>query len=100
MKIREELFDHPDWWKTNYRINDLNETNEEFHNRIDYLRTIEPNPIAISETTIGDEEKLSYESVDEFRARLRNDYLLVDMGCNEEIQDGFYLYDENIKKTC
>lgn len=96
MKIREELFDHPDWWKS-IILSDLNETIEEFHNRLEYLRSIEPNPIAVSETTIGDDEKLDYESLDEYRARIRNDYMLVDMDCDEKAQDGYYFEDENIK---
>ena len=96
MKIREELFNHPDWWKSK-KLMDLNETSEEFQARMEYLRSIDPNPKAIAETTIGDEEKLDFESIDEYRARLRNDYLLVDMDVNEKHQDGFYLEDENIK---
>lgn len=96
MKIREELFDHPDWWKSQ-KLTDLNETNDEFHERIDYLHSIVPNPKAIAETTIGDDEKLDYESIDEYRARIRNDFLLVDMDCDEKIQDGYYEQDENFK---
>ncbi len=40
MKIREELFDHPDWWKSQ-KLRDLNETNDEFQARLDYLHSIE-----------------------------------------------------------
>lgn len=96
MKLREELFSHPDWWKS-IILYDLNETMEEFHSRLDYLRSIEPNPKAVAETTIGEDEKLDYETIDEYRARIRNDYLLVDMDVNEKYQDGFYLEDHNIK---
>lgn len=78
MKIREEIFNHPDWWKSQ-KLRDLSETNDEFHARFDYLQSIEPNPKAVAETTIGDDEKLDFESIDEYRARIRNDYLLVDM---------------------
>jgi hypothetical protein len=97
MKIREELFSHPDWWKTRQLI-DLNETKEEFQHRLEYLRYIEPNPSAVKETGIGDEEQLDYETIDEYRARLRNDYMLVDMDVNEKFQDGYYIDEENVKK--
>ncbi|MES2568119.1 MAG: hypothetical protein V4565_14685 [Bacteroidota bacterium] len=97
MEIREELFSHPDWWKTR-QLMDLNETREEFHNRVNYLRWIEPNPLAIKETGIGDDEKLDYETIDEYRARIRNDYMLVDTDCNEKSQDGYYMDEENVKK--
>lgn len=97
MKIREELFDHPDWWKTSHPIKNLNETIEEFGLRRNYLRSIEPNSKALEETSFGDEIKLDYETVDEFRARVRGFYLSIDMGVNEKIQDGYYLDEENIK---
>ena len=97
MKIREELFDHPDWWKKR-KLVDLNETNEEFQLRLNYLNYIEPNPSALKEKGIGDEEKLDYETIDEYRARMRNDYMLVDMDCNEKFQDGYYIDEENVKK--
>jgi hypothetical protein len=97
MKIRKELFEHPDWWKLR-RIFDLNETLEELHIRVNYLRSIEPNSKAMEETSIGDEIKLDYETIDEFRARVRDFYLSIDMGVNEKIQDGYYLNEENIKK--
>lgn len=96
MKIREELLVHPEWWKSQ-RLIDLNKTSDEFHARMEYLRSIEPNPNTIAETTIGDDERLDYESIDEYRARMRNDYLLVDMDCDEKVQDGYYEQDENIK---
>ena len=97
MNIREELFDHHNWWKSEL-LTDLNETLEEFRARMDYLYSITPNPKAIAETTIGDTEKLEYESIDEYRARIRNDYLLIDMDVDEKFQDGYYEDEENIKK--
>lgn len=97
MKIREELFEHPDWWKSQ-KLKDLNETNDEFIARMEYLQSIEPNSKAIEETTIGDDIRMDYETIDEFRARIRNFYLLVDMDCDEKIQDGYYEEEENIKK--
>lgn len=97
MKIREELLGHPDWWKSEM-LTDLNETIDEFQTRLDYLHSIQPNPKAIAETTIGDDEKLDYESIDEYRARIRNDYLLTDMDVDEKAQDGYYFDEENIKK--
>jgi len=97
MKIREELLNHPNWWKSQ-KITDLNETVDEFHERMDYLGSIEPNPKAIAETTIGHDKKLDYESIDEYRARIRNDYLLVDMDTDEKYQDGYYEESENVRK--
>ena len=97
MEIREELFDHPDWWKS-HQIFDLNETVEEFHIRLKYLRSIEPNPKALEETAIGDEIRMDYETIDEFRARVRGFYLSIDLGVNEKYQDDYYSEDENIKK--
>ena len=64
MKIWEELFDHPDWWKASHPIKDLNETIEEFGLRRDYLRSIEPNSKALEGTSIGDEIKLGYKIKD------------------------------------
>ena len=97
MEIREELFDHPDWWKS-HQIFDLNETAEEFHIRLNYLRSIEPNPKALEETAMGDEIRMDYETIDEFRARVRGFYLSIDLGVNEKYQDDYYSEDENIKK--
>ncbi len=96
MKVREEIFNHPDWWQTNFPITDLNETIEEFEIRVAYLRYIEPNPSAI-EQGYYEREKLEYETIDEYRARIREYYLSIDMDVNEKFQDGYYLDDENIK---
>lgn len=97
MKIREELFDHPDWWQTRWPIEDLNETEEEFNARVKYLNSIEPNP----SITAGDyfsETKLDFESIDEFRARKREFYLSFDSDVDEKSQDGYYRNEDNIKK--
>lgn len=96
MKMREEIFDHPDWWQTNFPISDLNETNEEFNTRIAYLRYIEPNPKAVDEGFF-ETTKFEYETIDEYRARLRKYYLSIDMNVDEKCQDGYYLDEENIK---
>lgn len=95
--IREEIFEHPDWWQTKFPISDLNETAEEFNNRVAYLNYIEPNPIAISEDYYS-ESQLDYENIDEYRARRRDFFLSIDMDVDEKAQDGYYLDDENIRK--
>lgn len=97
MKIREELFEHPDWQKTNIAISDLNETDKEFKNRVAYLNYIEPNPNAIKEN-FYEREKFDYETTDEYRARRRAFYLSIDMDVDEKCQDGYYIDEENIKK--
>lgn len=97
MKIREELFDLPDWWQTKFAITDLNESKEEFENRIKYLKSIEPNPQAVEEGFF-EEEQFDHETIDEYRARIRQFNLSIDLGINEKHQDGYYLDDENIKK--
>lgn len=97
MKIRDEIFAHSDWWQTNFPINELNETDEEFDTRVAYLRYIEPNPMAVREGFF-DSNKFEYETIDEYRARLREYYLSIDLGVNEKVQDGYYLDIENINK--
>lgn len=97
MKIREELFDHPDWWQTKFAITDLNETNEEFEFRVKYLILIETNLQAVEEGFF-EEEQFDYETIDEYRARIRQFNLSIDLGVNEKHQDGYYLVDESIKK--
>lgn len=96
MNIREELFDHPDWWQTKWPIEDLNETDEEFFARVKYLRSIEPNS-SITNNEYYVEQQLDFESIDEYRARRREFFLSIDMDVDEKNQDGYYLDDENIK---
>lgn len=96
MGIREEILDHPDWWQTRFPIKDLNETIEEFKNRVAYLNYIEPNSKAFIENYF-DEDQLDYENIDEYRARRRHYFLSIDMDVDEKVQDGYYLEDENIK---
>jgi hypothetical protein len=97
MKIREELFDHPDWWQTRWPIEDLNETQDEFSARVDYLTSIEPNPLVTAGNYFSDSQ-LEFESIDEFRARKRELYLSTDSDVDEKAQDGYYRNEENIKK--
>ena len=97
MKIREELFDHHDWWQAKFPIKDLDETPEEFEARVAYLKCIEPNPRAVEEGFF-ESKKFDYETIDEFRARIREFYLSIDMGVDEKGQDDYYRDEENIKK--
>lgn len=97
MKIREEIFEHPNWWQTNSPIRDLNETSEEFRARVAYLRYIEPNPRAVEEGFF-EETQFDYETLDEYRARIREYYMSIDLGADEKCQDGYYLDPENVKK--
>lgn len=98
MKIREEIFEHPDWWKTNFPIYELNETEEEFQLRIDYLNYIEPNENTIKKGGFYSESQLEDETIDEYRARIIMFYKSIDMGVNEKYQDDYYQNEENIKK--
>lgn len=65
MKIRDEIFNHPDWWQTKFPITDFNETHEEFKNRVAYLNYIEPNTKAMQDAYY-EEAKLDYETIDEY----------------------------------
>lgn len=96
MKIRNEIFNHSDWWQTKFPIVDLNETPEEFKNRVAYLKYIEPNTKAMQDAYY-EKDKLDYETIDEYRARRRQFFLSIDLGVDEKAQDGYYLDEENIK---
>ena len=97
MKIREEIFNHRNWWQTKFAISDLNETKDEFMARVAYLNYIEPNQRAMHENYY-ENEQLDYETIDEYRARIIHYYKSIDMGVNEKVQDDYYRDEENIKK--
>lgn len=98
MKIRDEIFEHPDWWNTNFPIDELNETEEEFNLRVAYLNHIEPNSYAMSSGDFYAQYQLDYETLDEYRARMIEYYRFIDMGVDEKFQDGYYRDERNIKK--